>query len=741
VVDVAGGRGLCLCSLGTCACQSSHPSFYGCFWSFLGRSDLSGGGALLHFEGQQFSGAGGSQMEDLVDYSFDGVEEGAIFSGGLMTPGKGALVEEGGAFQAGKGFGEVGGASGGPGSDGTMFNFPKNPNIEMPTSSMGLEGLDAELEFFRSSEGLGAGPLFSGSLGFSLPPVGKASSFLGLGSLPITAGFSGDFFRQSAGADGAGSFSVGNLIGSEGLSAFPGAGVVGPDFQRTSLAAGDRDGASQGSGGPLLEAVSLPTPRHGGKGKGEVVSKPSKAVKHRHRQDQLVLGLDVSMGEAVDLSRLAVVGRARGKAFSPRFLRKWAAKHWAGLVEQPPGVRVLTKGWCAFTFLQEKEVEAVIGRPWEICGVPVLFKRWTPFFDSKLERVDKELLWVRLPGLPMNLWNEPRFAEIGNYLGEYVCSDQSFQDSGYYTVARILVKIDLKLGLSSEIPMKSPDGVFTQVLDYEGVPFRCHRCHAYGHMVASCPLPPRDSIKRIDDYPEEGLGVDVEEHRAAEDGIEGVEGGEAPVQEVVVEVGTQVDRGKEQSGCSKPPSEPVLVDKISVGQSLGSQEGDLHRLGPQTRAFTRSLQQQVVALRGTPSTTSGMSLSFQPSPTIPLCSAFVTGEGGVGSVGMPLVPVGPVASCNMPPSESIFTPSLVSTNLSTSSESRSIRYALRTREIEHSGGRGLAEVSRCGGGRGRGRKSLFTKAQERAHADVVLGTQSSIEWALRAVKAQGGVVQ
>ena len=155
-------------------------------------------------------------------------------------------------------------------------------------------------------------------------------------------------------------------------------------------------------------------------------------------------------------------------------------------MNQPPGIWVLTKGWFAFILQNKREVAAVTTHPWEMNGVPILLKSWTPFFDSKTEKVAKELLWVRLPGFPMNLWNETRFAAIGNYLGEYVCSDRTFQASSFYTVAKILVKIDLKLGLSSEISIKTKDGDFSQVLDYEGVPFRCHRCHAYGHLVASC---------------------------------------------------------------------------------------------------------------------------------------------------------------------------------------------------------------------------------------------------------------
>ena len=99
-----------------------------------------------------------------------------------------------------------------------------------------------------------------------------------------------------------------------------------------------------------------------------------------------------------------------------------------------------------------------------------------------------------------------------------------------------------------------------------------------------------------------------------------------------------------------------------------------------------------------------------------------------------------VAPCLLPEVDSVFTLSIVSTNHSTSSEGRSIRYALRSREItaEGMGGKGLPVLANGVGGKGRGRKSLLSKAQDRAKVDVVMGKQSSIEWALREVKAQEG---
>jgi hypothetical protein len=91
-------------------------------------------------------------------------------------------------------------------------------------------------------------------------------------------------------------------------------------------------------------------------------------------------------------------------------------------------------------------------------------------------------------GLPMQYWNTHRFAAIGNLLGSYLEADMSFEVTGLMTVAHILVLINLRKGLYQELLIESTTGDFVQTLDYEGIPFRCHRCHVYGHGVENCPI-------------------------------------------------------------------------------------------------------------------------------------------------------------------------------------------------------------------------------------------------------------
>lgn len=53
-------------------------------------------------------------------------------------------------------------------------------------------------------------------------------------------------------------------------------------------------------------------------------------------------------------------------------------------------------------------------------------------------------------------------------------------------MAHIMVLLNLREGLTEDICLATKYGMLTQILDYEGVPFRCHRCHLADHLVAQC---------------------------------------------------------------------------------------------------------------------------------------------------------------------------------------------------------------------------------------------------------------
>lgn len=68
-------------------------------------------------------------------------------------------------------------------------------------------------------------------------------------------------------------------------------------------------------------------------------------------------------------------------------------------------------------------------------------------------------------------------------------ADFSFKITRDMVLARILVLLDLREGLALKICLTADYGNITQIMDYEGVPFRCHICHFADHLVAKCERP------------------------------------------------------------------------------------------------------------------------------------------------------------------------------------------------------------------------------------------------------------
>jgi hypothetical protein len=67
--------------------------------------------------------------------------------------------------------------------------------------------------------------------------------------------------------------------------------------------------------------------------------------------------------------------------------------------------------------------------------------------------------------------------------------DIYFSNSGKMYVAQILVSLNIIKGLSDTVELSWEGKNFSHSLDYEGIPFKFHRCHKHGHMATDCHVP------------------------------------------------------------------------------------------------------------------------------------------------------------------------------------------------------------------------------------------------------------
>ncbi|GLJ50145.1 hypothetical protein SUGI_1066990 [Cryptomeria japonica] len=99
----------------------------------------------------------------------------------------------------------------------------------------------------------------------------------------------------------------------------------------------------------------------------------------------------------------------------------------------------------------------------------LLLKPWYQAFNLVTESFDMIPIWLRLPNLPLQFWFESFFEAIGNFLD-----------------TRILVEMDLKNSLPEKIYLQIANGIWLQLVDYEGVTFRYTRMFLTGHVGAKC---------------------------------------------------------------------------------------------------------------------------------------------------------------------------------------------------------------------------------------------------------------
>lgn len=106
---------------------------------------------------------------------------------------------------------------------------------------------------------------------------------------------------------------------------------------------------------------------------------------------------------------------------------------------------------------------------------------------------NKILIWVRLPYLPLHLWADSLFEEIGDAIGSFIMVDNDFYGHYHTMFYHILVELDVSKGLPVEIVINSSSRSWVQTLDYDGISFRCRRCFKTVHAVGNCGIEKKNS--------------------------------------------------------------------------------------------------------------------------------------------------------------------------------------------------------------------------------------------------------
>ncbi|XP_042488011.1 uncharacterized protein LOC122068210 [Macadamia integrifolia] len=173
--------------------------------------------------------------------------------------------------------------------------------------------------------------------------------------------------------------------------------------------------------------------------------------------------------------RFALIGRINFRFLSLDDVRREARDSWKlkGKVKMIP----MGKGFMIFQFESEHDMAQMLKRsPVKIGGQLVRFQRWRPDFSLHEKLINKVLVWVQFPDLPLEYWHEKVLLTMAKAVG------------------RSIVLVEMAVGVPRleeiQVECKQPGTQtlfwFKQQLIYEDSLAKCSFCKKLGHQVHAC---------------------------------------------------------------------------------------------------------------------------------------------------------------------------------------------------------------------------------------------------------------
>lgn len=170
----------------------------------------------------------------------------------------------------------------------------------------------------------------------------------------------------------------------------------------------------------------------------------------------------------------------------PRAL-KWVQQRW-----KPKGhidLKFGAKGFFIIIFSNLDDKERVLeGGPHFMNNAGLFMRHWEDFYHPDKEKMLVAPIWIRLFGIPMEFLDPEILEGIGNTIRTFVKVAETTKRGRYTSYARKCVDTNITEPLSESIELEYHDEVWQEPVDYEHIPFRCRRCHEYGHLFKQCPL-------------------------------------------------------------------------------------------------------------------------------------------------------------------------------------------------------------------------------------------------------------
>ncbi|RYR24806.1 hypothetical protein Ahy_B02g058354 [Arachis hypogaea] len=165
-----------------------------------------------------------------------------------------------------------------------------------------------------------------------------------------------------------------------------------------------------------------------------------------------------------------------GLAFMERLKRDWVRKGTINVID-------MDRDYFLVHFSDDEDYShALMEGPWMIAGYYLIVQRWRPFFLTSENVVRKIVVWVHIPNLPIELYNQRFLWRVGSTIVHMLKIDRATSIHSREKFVRICVKIDLTKKLVPRISVLGSE----LNIEYEGLHQISFSCCKYSHRSESC---------------------------------------------------------------------------------------------------------------------------------------------------------------------------------------------------------------------------------------------------------------
>ncbi|XP_057746093.1 uncharacterized protein LOC130965342 [Arachis stenosperma] len=127
---------------------------------------------------------------------------------------------------------------------------------------------------------------------------------------------------------------------------------------------------------------------------------------------------------------------------------------------------------------------ALLEGPWKIYDHYLTVRMWEPNFNPLIASIDKVTAWIRLPGLPIEMYDRMVLRKIENLVGRTIKVDSNTAELSRGKFARMCVEVDLTKPLVGKYLINGRE----YRVEYEGIHQICFSCGRIDHDQKLCPL-------------------------------------------------------------------------------------------------------------------------------------------------------------------------------------------------------------------------------------------------------------